>query len=821
MKNGNRILSFLMACMMVGAAFTIFAPGISAAPIQNQLGNVNVGEVVTLSDNTAQSGETLNVYIDQVGPSDENYVATIKADVNGRYTYSIEVPIREYGPISFIVADAGSGAILEQWDGTVVPHLTVEPTEGAPYSVSEKTVTLTGTGYKIGERVDFKLTRADGSTSIGSATPQPNDKGSVSITFEVPDIWEGTYELNGTQNIQGSTISATASFDVKPGVSIEPGTFKAGKAGILTVNGAGFTQNGEVLANSIEFRNGTTVVNTIHERTDINPQFGNFTIEDVSVAGFPVGGVYEVWIKYNKDLPSGTSELKYECVGTYYVGLWIEATPISVNVGADVTVTGHGFDRGVSVDIKLDGVLQKTVVTGASGSFIATFTMGNAEVGQHTITATAASGDSASTTITVGSYISIDQTSGTVGPTTTFETIDNVIVAQGSTYGSLGTQVTVSGNGFAANSKVNVTVSASTPGISWGPYRVVHNFSVSDEGAFVVSFIFPTAPNGTYTITADDSIAVSTSEFTVMPGIAIAPSIVIGPSVETIVATGYPQQTYGVDALLIDGTDALFGTNNHFTVWSFDSNGTLVSQWNVVAKPGFVLPILETGTYNIELVAGGLSASQDVIVLNNLADLGKMIGDLGTDLTALLEALDAKIVDINGLEATIQTALGPIESSLEDLDAKIVGVNDNLELSVETILGTIEMSFEDLDAKIVDINGLEATIQTALGPIESSLEDLDAKIVAVDGKLVEIKTAIGTIDGEISSIENGVATIKTDIGTMKTNISTIYGQTSDIAAGETEVTIDATPAWIAAIMAVIAAISSIVCVVIFTRKLAG
>jgi hypothetical protein len=320
---------------------------------------------------------------------------------------------------------------------------------------------------------------------------------------------------------------------------------------------------------------------------------------------------------------------------------------------------------------------------------------------------------------------------------------------------SLGTEVTIKGYYFADGSKTKVNVVVTINGEN---YLVVKDHDTDATGYFEASFIFPTAPSGKYTITVSDTSEHekdATADFTVIPGLIITKPVVTGPSVLEIVATGFPVDESAV--LLIDGTDALFGTNKQMEHWQFNEYGVLVSSMGTIFKPGFVLPVLEAGEYEITLKSLGSEyyASSYVYVQNDIADLGTIIGE---------------IISIKDGIAIIQTDLGEVKVSLEELDAKVVDVIDGI-----------------------------ATIETDLGTIEASLTDLNAKVVAIDGKLV---------------------TIQTDLGTIKADVSKQSSLTADIASGDAPVTIDSTPTWIAAIMAVIAAVSAIGCLVILVRKLA-
>ncbi len=305
----------------------------------------------------------------------------------------------------------------------------------------------------------------------------------------------------------------------------------------------------------------------------------------------------------------------------------------------------------------------------------------------------------------VAPYIELNVEEGTVGPKTLTDEDDGI--SKGTIYSiyymwngeervaSLGTEVTIKGYYFADGSKTKVNVVVT---INGADYLVVKDHDTDATGYFEASFIFPTAPSGKYTITVSDTSEHekdATADFTVIPGLIITKPVVTGPSVLEIVATGFPADESAV--LLIDGTDALFGTNMQMILWQFNEDGVLVSSIDdTIFKPGFVLPVLEAGEYKITLksLESEYYASRSVYVQNDIADLGTIIGE---------------IISIKDGIAIIQTDLGEVKVSLEELDAKVIAIDGKL-VTIQTDLGTIKADVSKQSSLTADIASGDAPV---------------------------------------------------------------------------------------------------------------
>ncbi|MGB9740243.1 MAG: hypothetical protein ACPLW5_00590, partial [Candidatus Bathyarchaeales archaeon] len=193
----------------------------------------------------------------------------------------------------------------------------------------------------------------------------------------------------------------------------------------------------------------------------------------------------------------------------------------------------------------------------------------------------------------------------------------------------LGSNVTLTDTGFKANTKVEFRIYIPTYTSYNQTYHtfnvLVYNTTAAADGSVTAKFIFPTAPQGTYTVYitgtgADGTPLTKYKTVAVVCEIIFEPDEIIGPAVIDVKATGllHPAneapvpQTY----LLIkeqswdNPKDALMGVNQHIPLnWYIDYNGTL-QNWitkttGVKVEPGFSMPIMQPGTYEITLLVQG------------------------------------------------------------------------------------------------------------------------------------------------------------------------------------------------------------------------
>jgi len=159
---------------------------------------------------------------------------------------------------------------------------------------------------------------------------------------------------------------------------------------------------------------------------------------------------------------------------------------------------------------------------------------------------------------------------------------------------------------------------------TYGTFNVLVNNTapVDSNGYPTGTFIFPKAPQGTYTvyIAGLDASGFNLTKYqnvAVIPQIIFNPNEIIGPAAIDVMATGFlkpavEQPAFATYLLIRESTwehpkDAIMGINGHvWQNWYVDFNGTL-QNWitkltGVEVAPGFLMPISQPGTYHITLL---------------------------------------------------------------------------------------------------------------------------------------------------------------------------------------------------------------------------
>ena len=159
---------------------------------------------------------------------------------------------------------------------------------------------------------------------------------------------------------------------------------------------------------------------------------------------------------------------------------------------------------------------------------------------------------------------------------------------------------------------------------TYGTFNVLVNKTapIDSDGYVTGTFIFPKAPQGTYTVyiagqNPDSSSLTKYQNVAVIPQMILNPNEVIGPAVINVMATGFLKPevegpAFATYLLIRESTwehpkDALMGMNDQvWQNWYIDFNGTL-QNWithltGVEVAPGFLMPIAQPGTYHITLL---------------------------------------------------------------------------------------------------------------------------------------------------------------------------------------------------------------------------
>jgi hypothetical protein len=217
--------------------------------------------------------------------------------------------------------------------------------------------------------------------------------GSFNSTFQVPVLPRGKYAVN--VSVEGSSISLSEEFTIKPAIDIDKNTVKVGEQ--ITITGSGFS-SGNV---AIYMDNGSTplVITTADVSGVLNPV--TITVPAANKATHILKAV---------DI-NGTAGAVFT---TFNIIPSIELSDEISGAGAQITITGNGFTSSSMITISLNSVVVPTssIVTDINGTFIANITLSLTIVKvNYTVTAADTTGNVAVTNLTIRQSISISQES--------------------------------------------------------------------------------------------------------------------------------------------------------------------------------------------------------------------------------------------------------------------------------------------------------------------------------------------------------------------------------------------------------------------------
>jgi len=331
------------------------------------------------------------------------------------------------------------------------------------------TVTISGTFDTVTSGVAIITFN---NTYIGLA---PISSGSFTSNFQVPVLPRGKYAVN--VSVEGSSISLSEEFTIKPSISISKNTVTVGEQ--VSISGSGFsTGNISIYMDNaatplmIASADNTGILNTV---TITIPAANKAThiLKAIDITG-ATGAVYTTF----NIIPS------------------IILSDETSGAGAQITVTGNGFASSSMVTLSLNSTALSTssIVTDINGTFIANITLPiNIAKGNCTIMPADSTGNTAIKNLVIRQTLAISKESGFVNET-----------------------IIINGTSFDANKSVSIFFNNT----------VVAYAQTDAYGAFSSSLAIPVAAQGEYVIKAVDANNNEAFEyFTVQPSIAINPAL--------------------------------------------------------------------------------------------------------------------------------------------------------------------------------------------------------------------------------------------------------------------------------------------------------
>jgi hypothetical protein len=326
------------------------------------------------------------------------------------------------------------------------PFLELSPEYGLPGT----DVTIYGHDFTAGVLVDIYY---DGDPI---ATGRTSSNGAFTIMITIPESCQGHYQVF----VQGKYASADTYFTVKPGLTVSPENGPPGAT--VTVEGKGFACN-EVGIELLYYFDGS--YETIGSNITANAK-GSWE------TGFQVPASDRG--KHKIDAQGAISRL-YEVVdATFTITAGTSLDKSAGYVGDTVTMTGSrftGYEKGIQ--ILFDGQAVATdIKANAGGEWEASFVVPEMPAGEYTVTAEG------------------EQTKRQDVGELSFQIEPDIALSPAQ--GHVGTNLTVTGHGFADSEDVNIMYDGGT----------VETAETNGQGSFEISFPAPESQYGEHQVAA-------------------------------------------------------------------------------------------------------------------------------------------------------------------------------------------------------------------------------------------------------------------------------------------------------------------------------
>jgi len=268
---------------------------------------------------------------------------------------------------------------------TVKPMLEITKPEDAKGPIGTE-VTIKGTGFGEDEEdieIRYYLDGSDYERVKRDITA--DEHGTWEVKFTVPASSKGEHEIDAKGDDSSLSEVKGTSFTVKPGINLSEPSGYVGDS--ITVTGAGFRASETSIKVTYD---GTQVGSSTTASED-----GTWTITfEVPESA---RGTHKIDAHGSSTSAASISDEGFTVLPK------IMLVPTSGHVGTSLSVSGTGFAGSKSVTIKYDATQVATTTSDSKGSFSATFLAPKSRHGEHTITVTDTSGNTANVKFTMES----------------------------------------------------------------------------------------------------------------------------------------------------------------------------------------------------------------------------------------------------------------------------------------------------------------------------------------------------------------------------------------------------------------------------------
>jgi hypothetical protein len=494
---------------------------------------------------------------------DNTYIGWDRTNNRGTFTLAdVDVPESTYGrhTVTAIDADLNMASAIF----FVEPDIQIDP--DTAYVGAQ--VTVTCTGYSANATISIIWDPAQSTETIllkGVTTPT----GSFTGEFTVPEAVNGNHFITG---LDSNAVTATTTFTIAAYLFLAPSSGYVGET--VNVYGTGFSAT-----STITLKWGTTPITTNPPSTQTN-QKGSFitTFQTPQATAGP-------------HIVEATDNSNVSASASFNIAPHLTLNPDNGPVNTSSIAICTGFSPNIPIDIIWDlGLptqqLLSSGTTNSTGTYTTTITVpSTASNGTHIVGAIDWNGNRATTLFWIGPRITLNPSSGYVG-----------------------TQTTIYGLNFAANTTVTLLWDDQTIGTA----------STNGNGSFTYLFTIPHAINGMHKITAIDAFNNTAYNY-----------YIIYANITISTTSGYVG-----DTITITGTG--FANNTIVTIYW---DGVKTQRSEISNNVGdvtltFIIPQNPQGTHNIQCIDSNSNPSNTAqFIINPKIELSKTYGYVGDTIT--------------------------------------------------------------------------------------------------------------------------------------------------------------------------------------------
>ena len=321
--------------------------------------------------------------------------AACSATTNGLGSFSctFTVPPTTTGSYAFMGTDgSGNTAMVHV---TLVVALTVSPGTG----IVGTTVTFTGTGFAPLSAVNI--------TGLGGldCLTTTDASGGFNCTYVIPPTFAGSHAFTATDGLRNS---ASTLFVILPSLTVTPASATVGTT--ITFTGFGFKNSSTV---NVTWGGGAACTVTSDTKGDFSCTF-KLTAATAGAQAF-----------------NATDSVGDRAIASITVTSLLTASPLTAPAGTSIVFQGSGFAGNSYVVVSAAGSIACSTTTSATGSFACTLNHPSVPVGALLFTATDASANTATVTITFTAPPSAPASNNILGldPETFYTLLAFVIIA--------------------------------------------------------------------------------------------------------------------------------------------------------------------------------------------------------------------------------------------------------------------------------------------------------------------------------------------------------------------------------------------------------